>query len=334
MTRLIPVIIGPTAVGKTDLSVAIARHVSGEIVSADSRQLYRYLDIGTAKPTAAQRQAVPHHLIDRLSPDKGLDVACFERMAWGCIHNIEARGKHPLIVGGSGMYIRALTDGLFRGPGAHPHLRAALGAEAQATGVQVLHDRLAQVDPQAASRIHPHDRVRIIRALEVYTLTGRPISHWQQQWQNRARGNDFILIGLSRTPEDLRQRIAARTRGMLAQGLEAEVKRLLSMGFASTLATLQSLGYGEMLAYLAGEIDLPRTQALIEGNTWRLAKRQMTWFRRIEGIQWVSLTDKPEASAIEAIIARITEVWARTAGGRSLTYPNQQGTLCACLTMV
>jgi tRNA dimethylallyltransferase len=182
MTHPIPVIVGPTAVGKTDLSLALASALDAEIIGGDSRQVYRYLDIGTAKPSLAQRQAVPHHLIDILNPDEPLNAAGFARLAWGCIQRIEGRGRQPLIVGGSGLYIRALTDGLFAGPGAHPQLRAALEAEVRSLGLEALHDRLEAVDEVAASRIHPHDRVRIIRALEIYTLTGKPISHWQRQW--------------------------------------------------------------------------------------------------------------------------------------------------------
>jgi tRNA dimethylallyltransferase len=332
MTRPIPVIIGPTAVGKTDLGIAVARQCDAEVVSADSRQLYRHLDIGTAKPTAAQRQAVPHHLLDRLDPDERLDAARFVRLAWGCIDAIEARGRRPLIVGGSGMYVRALTDGLFPGPGAHPPLRAALEAEAQAEGVQALHDRLAAVDPRAAARIHPHDRVRIIRALEVYSLTGTPISQWQRQWQHPPQGRGFVLIGLMRRRDDLRRRIAARTQAMLSQGLEAEARRLLDMGFLPTLPPLQSVGYGEMLAYLAGEIDLPRARQLIERRTWRLAKRQMTWFRRLEGVHWLSLTEQPEAAVVEAITALLADAWAKRADGSSISaHPDQPAERCTCL---
>jgi tRNA dimethylallyltransferase len=331
MTRPIPVIIGPTAVGKTDLSIVIAQHFEAEIVSADSRQLYRYLDIGTAKPTPAQRQAAPHHLIDRLNPAEGLHAARFVRMAWSCIRTIEARGRRPLIVGGSGMYVRALIDGLFPGPGAHPRLRATLEAEAQAMGVQALHDRLARVDPTAAARIHPNDRVRIIRALEIYALTGMPISQWQQQWQHSAQRQDFILIGLTRTRQELRQRIAARTQAMLNHGLEAEVSLLLSRGVSPILPPLQSVGYSEMTAFLAGEINLPRARELIERHTWRLAKRQMTWFRRMGGIHWFSLTEMPEATAVEAITSLLIEAWTRPAGVPSAEHPDNEEAGCTCL---
>jgi tRNA dimethylallyltransferase len=301
MTRPIPVIIGPTAVGKTDISLVIARDLRAEIVGADSRQVYRYLDIGTAKPDAAQRTAIPHHLIDVINPDEALNAARFAQMAWSCIGDIEARHKQPLIVGGSGLYIRALTDGLFAGPGANPRLRAALEAEAQSQGFQVLHDRLAAVDPTAAHRIHPHDHVRIIRALEIYALTGTPISQWQGQWQHPSPRRSFILIGLRREREDLRRRIAVRSEAMLHIGLVDEVRTLLAKGYPPTLPTLQSVGYGEIVAYFEGKWDLARARELMQRHTWRLAKRQMTWFRRVPGVHWLSLTDTPETAVIEML---------------------------------
>lgn len=298
MARPIPVIVGPTAVGKTDISLAIAHDLDAEIVGADSRQVYRFLDIGTAKPDAAQRQAVPHHLIDVVDPHEPLNAARFAQMAWSCIQEIEGRGKQPLVVGGSGLYIRALTDGLFTGPGANPALRALLDAEAETKGVHVLHSRLAEIDPPAARRIHPHDRVRIIRALEIYTLTGTPISQWQRQWHDPRRDRPFVLIGLGREREDLRARIAARTQAMLEKGLVTEVRGLLASGLAPTLAPLRSVGYAEIIAYLAGEYDLTHAQALIERHTWRLAKRQMTWFRHVPDIHWISLTGTSESAHI------------------------------------
>jgi tRNA dimethylallyltransferase len=330
MTRPIPVIIGPTAVGKTDLSLAIARDLDAEIVGGDSRQVYRFLDIGTAKPSIAQRHTVPHHLIDILNPDDPLNAAGFAQLAWGCIHAIEARGKQPVVVGGSGLYIRALTDGLFAGPGAHPCLRMALEAEVHSLGLQSLHDRLAAVDQAAANRIHPHDRVRIIRALEIYTLTGRPISQWQCQWQNPVRPRTFVLIGLTRDREDLRQRMAARTEAMLQMGLEGEVRRLLSMGYSSTLPTLQSVGYGEMVAYLGGAGDLARARELIERHTWRLAKRQMTWFRRIPGIHWISLTEMSDSAAIALIHSLLTNIRDQPQEALPDSREQDQDIGCAC----
>jgi tRNA dimethylallyltransferase len=332
MERPIPVVIGPTAVGKTDLSLCLAHELEAEIVGGDSRQVYRFLDIGTAKPSAIQRQAVRHHLIDIVDPDEPLNAARFARLAWGCIHSIEARAKLPLIVGGSGLYLRALTDGLFAGPGAAPHLRARLEAEAQSLGLPALYDRLIAVDQAAAQRVHPHDRVRIIRALEIYTLTGTPISQWQCQWQQPRRHRAFVFIGLTRDREELRQRIAVRTEAMLQAGLEAEVRTVLAMGYAPGLPTLQSVGYGEIVAYLDGKWDLAHARQLIERHTWRLAKRQMTWFRHIAGIQWVSLTDTPAS----AVIGIIKDLVGKATDLASETLPDaqrqDQGERCTCPT--
>jgi tRNA dimethylallyltransferase len=330
MTRPIPVIIGPTAVGKTDLSLAIARDLNAEIVGGDSRQVYRFLDIGTAKPSLAQRRAVPHHLIDFLNPDEPFNAARFARLAWGCMHAIEARRRPALVVGGSGLYIRALTDGLFAGPGANARQRAALEADAHSLGLQALHNRLASVDPAAARRIHPHDRVRIIRALEIYALTGKPISQWQCQWQNPIRPRTFVLIGLTRDREDLRRRIAVRTEAMLQMGLEGEVRQVLAMGYSSALPTLQSVGYGEIIAYLGGAWDLARARELIERHTWRLAKRQMTWFRRLPGMHWISLTETPESAAVRLIHSLLANTPDRPQEALPTHREEDTGTGCAC----
>ena len=330
MTRPIPVIIGPTAVGKTDLSLTLARDLQAEIVGGDSRQVYRFLDIGTAKPTLAERQVVRHHLIDILNPDEPLNAARFAQLAWGCIHAIEARGQLALVVGGSGLYIRALTDGLFAGPGASSDLRTALAAEAHRLGLQALHDRLASVDPAAANRIHPHDRVRVIRALEIYTLTGRPISQWQGQWHNPLRSRVFLLIGLTREREDLRRRIATRTAAMLQMGLVDEVRRVLAMGYSPTLPTLQSVGYTEIVAYLNGTCDLARARELIERHTWHLAKRQLTWFRRITATHWISLTEMPESAAIQKICDLLAITQPQPQAASLGLRADDQGTECAC----
>jgi tRNA dimethylallyltransferase len=333
MARPTPIIIGPTAVGKTDLSLALAHDLGAEVISADSRQIYRFLDIGTAKPDVAQRQAVPHHLIDVVNPDEALNAARFAAMAWGCLHAIEARGRQALVVGGSGLYIRALTDGLFTGPGANPYLRSRLAAEADARGVQALHHRLSRVDPTAAARIHPHDRIRIIRALEIYVLTGEPISKWQRQWQSPANRDTFVLIGLLRERDDLRQRIAARTEAMLCSGLETEVRTILAQGFAPTLPALQSVGYAEMLAHLAGTLDLQHTRALIERHTWRLAKRQMTWFRRITGIHWIPLTGTSQLAALDTIRSILTQKWSVSEHSSPSLLNDQPTDPCTCLAM-
>lgn len=331
MTRPIPLLLGPTAVGKTDISLAIARLSRAEIIGGDSRQIYRFLDIGTAKPSPAERRLVPHHLIDLINPDAPINAAHFARLAWGCIHAIEAREVQPLIVGGSGLYIRALTDGLFVGPEADPQLRAKLATEAQYHGVQVLHDRLMAIDPHAARRIHPHDCVRLIRALEIHALTGQPISSWQEQWQNPVSRAAFLLIGLRRDGEDLRRRIVARTTLMLEAGLVDEVRQLLAMGYPPTLPMLQSVGYGEIVAYLSGQCDVQQARTSIEHRTWRLAKRQMTWFRRIAGVQWVSLTNRSEGEALHSIWDLCSAAIRKRSGTPASGPEEMQGEPCTCL---
>jgi tRNA dimethylallyltransferase len=190
------------------------------------------------------------------------------------------------------------------------------------------------VDHAAAQRIHPHDRVRIIRALEIYTLTGTPISQWQCQWQKPRRLRAFVLIGLTRDREDLRRRIAARTEAMLQMGLEAEVRRVLAMGYPPTLPTLQSVGYGEIVAYLDGKWDLARAGELIERHTWRLAKRQMTWFRHVAGMQWVSLTDTPASAAIQIIKDLVAKAGDLPSETCSDPQRQDQGDRCTCPTLV
>jgi tRNA dimethylallyltransferase len=334
MTRPLPIILGPTAVGKTDLSLALARDDRAEIVGADSRQIYRWLDIGTAKPDSAQRRTVPHHLIDCFDPDVTINAAHFAQLAWGCIHAIASRGQHPLVVGGSGLYLRALTDGLFIGPGADPHIRSALEADVQARGGQALHDRLAAVDPTAASRIHPHDRVRTIRALEIYLLTGRPISEWQGQWQDPACRTAFSFIGLRRDREDLRRRITARTESMLRMGLVEEVRTLLARGYSPTLPALSSVGYKEIVAYLQGQYDLGRARELIEHHTWRLAKRQMTWFRRIADVYWISLTGRSESEALRMMQDTLAHGRRAPSDLCPQGPPQVQGIPCTCPTPI
>jgi tRNA dimethylallyltransferase len=186
------------------------------------------------------------------------------------------------------------------------------------------------VDPTAADHIHPHDRVRIIRALEIHALTGTPISQWQRQWQHPVRPRAFVPVGLARDREELRQRIAARTEAMLQMGLEGEVRKLLAMGYSATLPALQSVGYGEIVAYLGGTWNLAKARELIERNTWRLAKRQMTWFRRMPGIHWISLTETPESTAIKLIHNLLANARERAQEALPARREEGQGTRCAC----
>ena len=286
------VLCGPTAAGKTAAAVALASHFDLEVISADSRQVYRLMDIGTAKPTAAERAQVAHHLVDVVWPDEPFDAARFAAMAAEVIDGIAARKRLPVVVGGTGLYIRALTEGLAEIPRPVPALRARLQQEAAEFGGDALHRRLREVDPEAAQLLHCNDRVRIVRALEVFEQTGRPLSVWQREHGFRTRRYRLLKIGLSPGRQELYRRIDTRAEVMLAGGLVEETAALLTAGYAPQLKSLQTIGYREAVRLLQGECS--RDQALLELQqaTRRYAKRQLTWFRADSEIIWVdSLSD-------------------------------------------
>jgi len=283
-TPLVVAVVGPTAVGKTALALRIAAAVGGEIVGADSRQVYRYLDIGTGKPAAAERAIAAHHAIDVVSPDEPFDVADYRGLARQAIAGITARGRPVVLCGGSGLYVKAVLRGLFCGPKADPALRRRLEAEDVPPGT--LHRRLGDCDPEAAARIHWRDRARVIRALEVFELTGRPISTWQ-------RGHGFgempyrsTTIGLIRDRDALRAAIAGRCEEMVRLGLPDEVRALWERGYGPELAPLRTLGYRHMGMYIRGECTLAAALADMVGDTCRYAKRQLTWFRHDAEVSW------------------------------------------------
>jgi tRNA dimethylallyltransferase len=299
-------IVGPTATGKTDTAIHLAMALNGEIISADSMAVYRGMDIGTAKPNAKDREAVPFYLLDAADPDEPFSAARFKTLAEEALAVIRERGHQPLVVGGTGLYVRVLLDdfGLTQTP-ANPALRARLNAEAQEQGTPVLHARLAEADPQAAERIHPNDRVRIVRALEVLELTGIPISVQQAEDAARRRPRLSRKFGLTLPRDALYWRIDRRVDAMIAAGLEEEVRRLLARGFSPTLTSLQSLGYKEMVAYLQGECDFQTAVEAIKQNTRRFAKRQMTWFRADPEIVWVDVENLTPTQAAEIIRTRL-----------------------------
>lgn len=271
-------IVGPTASGKTALSLELARRLDAEIVGADSRQVYRRLDIGSAKPTAAQRAAVPHHLIDVADPDEDFDCARFRALAQAAIDDIRARGRRVIVVGGTGLYVKVLRHGLFPGPPRDETLRARLAAEEQAEP-GTLHRRLLAVDPASAARLHPRDRVRLVRALEVHELSGRPISEWQAEHRFSGGGLAMRVLGLEVARAELARRIDARCRAMIEQGLVAEVEGLLASGLDPALPALRSPGYAELGDFVRGLCSLEQARERMAQATRRLAKRQMTWFR-------------------------------------------------------
>ena len=288
MKRLIA-IVGPTATGKTTLAVALARAVDGEIVGADSRQVYRRMDIGTAKPTPEERALVPHHLFDVTDPNEPFSLAQYLGLASAALDDVWARSRQPLLVGGSGQYVWALLEG-WTVPRLPPQreLRRSLEEQAARDEGGALHRELAQVDPQAAAGIDPRNVRRVIRALEVYRATGRPISFWQEKappdW-------DALIIGLTCPRDVLYRRIDVRVDGMMEAGLVDEVRSLLAMGYGPELPSMSGIGYREMCEHVAGELNLPAAAARIKTATHRLARQQATWFRRDdERIRWIDVS--------------------------------------------
>jgi tRNA dimethylallyltransferase len=269
-------------VGKTALSIGFAQALGGEIVSADSRQIYRGMDIGTAKPTAAERAAAPHHLIDIVDPDEEFSLALYQELAYADIADIAARGRLPLLVGGTGQYLAAVLEG-WQIPRVEPQpeLRAALEREAAEHGAAALHARLAQVDPAAAAGILPTNLRRIIRALEVFEVTGRPISEQQAKRPPPYRAR---TLWLALPPSELYERIDRRVDAMIADGLVAEVRGLIERGYDWKLPALSSLGYREFQPYFAGEMSLDEAIQRLKFNTHAFARRQANWFRRLPNV--------------------------------------------------
>jgi tRNA dimethylallyltransferase len=289
LTRKLVAIVGPTATGKTALAVAIARTLDGEIVGADSRQVYRHMDIGTAKPAPEERSLALHHLIDVVSPDQEFSLAQYLELAVAVLEDVWSRGKQPLLVGGSGQYVWALLEG-WRVPRLPPQqeLRRELEERAAREGAGALHGELAQVDPKAAARIDPRNVRRVIRALEVYRATGRPISYWQEKgpppWQ-------ILILGLTCPRQELYRRIDARVDAMMEAGLVNEVRALLARGYSPSLASLSGIGYKQVCQHLAGELDPATAVARIKTATHRLARQQYAWFRLDDGrIRWIDVS--------------------------------------------
>lgn len=284
----LPIILlaGPTAAGKTRLSLRIAVELDTEIINADSMQVYRHMDIGTAKPTRAEQNLVRHHLLDVVNPDEPFDVATYLNLARPIVDALHARGKIPLVVGGTGLYLKVLTRGICPGPPTDVELREQLKREAAQRGLTALHEELSHQDPVSAQRIHPHDRQRIIRALEVFRLTGLPLSRWQEQHRFGELLYPSWKLFLFREREDLYRRIDDRVHAMMEAGFLDEVKGLLKVGYGPELSSMQSLGYRQLLRHLAGEMDLDRAVAQIQKETRHYAKRQFTWFRGDSEFRW------------------------------------------------
>lgn len=290
-TKLV-IILGPTASGKSELAVRLAERLDGEIVNADSMQVYRGMDIGTAKPSPELCRRVPHHLLDVVEPDVNFSAADFQAAASRVIGEIQGRGKRVFVVGGTGLYIKSLLQGLVDSPRADESLRAELESLAGIEGKEVFHRRLAEVDPVTAARLHPNDRVRIVRALEVFMMTGRPISSYRDEHGFSGDYYDCHKIGLSVEREELYRRVEERVDRMMAGGLVEEVRRLLAAGYDRSLKSMRSIGYKEVCAYLAGECTLEDAVSLVKRDTRHYAKRQLTWFRKDSEINWVEYPGK------------------------------------------
>jgi tRNA dimethylallyltransferase len=310
VTQKLIAVVGPTATGKTALALALARSLSGEIVGADSRQIYRYMDIGTAKPTPEEQSLAPHHVVDVVNPDQEFSLAQYLELAVAALDGVWSRGKQPLLVGGSGQYVWALLEG-WKVPRLPPQreLRRELEERAARQGAEALHRELARVDPKAAARIDPHNVRRVIRALEVHKATGRPISYWQEKgpppWQT-------LILGLTCPRQELYRRIDARVDAMMKAGLVDEVRGLLARGYSPSLPSLSGIGYRQICQYLAGEMDLATAVARIKTATHRLARQQYTWFRLDDRrIRW--LEGAGAVAEATALAEEFLEKSARTA---------------------
>ena len=283
----IPVIVGPTASGKTRYAVNLAKEIGAEIVSADSMQIYRYMDIGTAKATLPERAGIPHHMIDIVDPDKRFSVADYKKMALECIDAIIARGRKVVVVGGTGLYISALIYNIrYPGFAADPAYRERLSREALSSGSEALYSELCNIDPEAAIKIHAHDLKRIIRALEIYRATGKRMSEHERLSLSEPPQYTYDIIGLNAARDELYRRIDARVDQMFERGLLDEARALLER-YGSTGTASQAIGYKELFSYLNGEYPLCEAIQKIKSGTRHYAKRQMTWFRRMPGVKWI-----------------------------------------------
>lgn len=289
-SRPMPVLVGPTGAGKTAVGIELAPRIGAEIVSADSRQIYRYMDIGTAKPTSEERARVRHHLVDIVDPDVRFSAGEYGRRARETIHELAVRGVPVLVVGGAGLYIKALIEGFFEAPEIPREFRRRLADGYRKRSSAALHQRLKEIDPASARRIHENDRQRIERALEVHDATGETLTSWfARQVQPRFRKTH--LIGLRRDRAALYARIDARVEQMIESGFEEEVHGLMDRGYGVGTQALSTYGYAEMLRCILGELDPEDAVSTIQQRSRQYAKRQLTWFRQTEGIDWITVDD-------------------------------------------
>ncbi|MGA2070513.1 MAG: tRNA (adenosine(37)-N6)-dimethylallyltransferase MiaA [Sedimentisphaerales bacterium] len=297
-------ILGVTASGKGKLAFALAKSLGAEIISIDSMKVYRRMDIGTAKPPKESRDQIPHHLIDVVEPGESFSVARFLELALESIDDIKKRNKPIVAVGGTALYIKSLLYGLFEGPGADEQIRDELKAQVQAEGLDKLYEQLKTIDPEAASKISANDPRRIIRALEVYKLTGKPISAFQQQWDANI-SHDWTIIGLRREKTEESKRINTRVKKMIDTGLVDEVKQLLAEPIPLSKQARSAIGYAEIINHLAGQTTLDDAIELIKKNTRKLAKAQRTWFKTFKNVNSLDLA--PDET-VDSVLARAKEI--------------------------
>ncbi|MFD2673012.1 tRNA (adenosine(37)-N6)-dimethylallyltransferase MiaA [Marinicrinis sediminis] len=300
------VLLGPTAAGKTNLSLSLAEKLNGEIISGDSMQVYRGMDIGTAKASEEERSRVPHHLIDIRNPDEGYSVSEFQQMAKAHIADIQQRGKLPFIVGGTGLYIESVCyEFEFSEVDSDPAFRARMQELADLEGPEALHQQLERVDPERARGIHANDTRRVIRALEIQHVSGKTATEYLQG-QKKVSPYDLCIIGLTMNRQKLYQRIEWRIDQMLEEGLLEEVRQLIAQGYDHPMVSMQALGYKEMMAYLKGGLSYEQAVELLKRDTRRFAKRQLSWFRRMKDVIWHDVTEgnfEEHLHEIHAIIA-------------------------------
>ena len=301
------ILTGPTAVGKTKLSIELAKVVNGQMISADSMQVYRHMDIGTAKIRPEEMQDIPHYLIDVLDPWESFDVVRFQTMAKEALEKIYTAGAIPIVVGGTGFYIQALLYNIdFDENDSETGYRSELQSFADRHGVEALHDRLRHVDEKSADMIHPNNIKRVIRALEFYHQTGTRISEHNETQRQKESPYRFVYFVLDDERERIYRRIDQRIDQMLDQGLVAEVKQLRDMGCTRDMVSMQGLGYKEILAYLDGECTLEEAVYILKRDTRHFAKRQLTWFRREHEVRWIERQEYPdEAAMLQAMLAQL-----------------------------
>lgn len=298
-TNKLLAIVGPTGVGKSEVGYLLAQRLEAEIISADSMQVYQGMDIGTAKPSFDCRQKVTHHLIDVVSVDHDFTVAGYQKLAREKITEIQGKGKLPLLVGGSGLYVRAVVDDLSFPPQEQAqNIREDLQRRAEEEEGESLFEELKRVDPESAKRVDPHNIRRVIRALEVYKLTGQPFSAYQKRWDRRESIYDLTMVGIALPRPLLYKRLDERVDKMLERGLLKEVKGLVERGYRSTLTAKQALGYKELVAFLDGVVSYKKAVQKMKQNTRHFAKRQLTWFRRDPRVAWFERKENEDAKAL------------------------------------